>query len=220
MLFWRLINTNLGDDSSVWNVKSKAEIEARLAESVRKSDSEKMGEKSHIAYKLPDITPFLPKLKQYYPESRIVIVRRDAVGTLSSMIEKSWFSDANANANLIWPFVQYEGLKIPYWVSQDDLDKWLAMSELERCAYYYVLVNKAADDVPGHIELKYSDLLQDANGTAKQLAEQLGVSFGCRSQEVIGTIRPTEKTRDKNLFEKLTNKELKEQVEYYSVRSE
>lgn len=215
----RRINCNRGDDSSVWNVKSEQEVSRRLAVSIPKKDSEKQGVYSHIAYKLPDVTPYLADLKRIYPESRIVITRRSAVGTLSSMLEKSWFSDANAQSNLIWPFVQRNGFKIPYWVEPHNVDNWCHMSELDRCAYYYIRINQTADEVPDYFELKYSELLSDASKVATKLASQLGLSFGPRTQEVIDSIKPTDKDRDDVIFKKISE-EFREQVRFYSERSE
>lgn len=214
----RRINCNRADDSSIWNVKTEKEVNARLEKSVRKSDSESKGLNSHIAIKLPDITHYLPKLKSYYPDSKIVIVRRDAVGTISSMIDKRWFSDDNANHNLIWPFVRYNERKIPYFVDTEDREKWCGLSEIDRCAYYYIKINKAADNIPGRIDLKYRKLLDAPNETVNTLASKLGLNFGPRTQEVIEQIKPTVKSRVTELNAKIHN-EFRDELEYYSEQS-
>ena len=74
----RGVNYNRIDDSSIYKVKPEQLIEGRLNTSLRKVDAERFARKSQLAYKTPDIAPFLPQLKKYYPETKIIVTLREA----------------------------------------------------------------------------------------------------------------------------------------------
>ena len=142
----RNLNFNEMDDSSILKVKSKEEIENRLKVSVRKSDAESIFKDHLIAFKMPDAIPYLGKLSSYYPEMKMVVIRRDPVSTINSLVAKGWFADGAADHNFIWPFyVDDNGVRIPYWVGDQDFDQWIEMNEADRCAYYYLRMRDGLD---------------------------------------------------------------------------
>ena len=109
----RSINCNCCDDSSIYSVKGAEQIKRRLNRSIGKVKAELLGADYTLAFKMPDIVPFVPLLLQYYPHTRVVIMIREAVGTLNSLIAKKWFAVENISANMIWPFRLKQGEKIP-----------------------------------------------------------------------------------------------------------
>lgn len=215
----RNINCNCEDDSSIYRVKTEASVHARLDSSIGKTQAERLSGGCTIAYKMPDIVPFLPRIVQYYPDTRVIIVRRGANETLNSMMTKKWFSNEKRNANLIWPFRIYKDFQIPFWVKGDDLDAWVDMTELDRCAYYYIRVNQSLEAIPGRIEVKYHDLTDTPAEIASHLANQLNLSFGEKTPDILRTIKPIQRERDAGLLQKISL-DLLDSVEYYSSLSE
>lgn len=200
----RIINTNRGDDSSIHAVKSVAEIEERLSRSWSKREiMEQVGKKT-LAYKLPNIVPFLQPLMAYYPDSRIIIIRRGAAECIHSLLLKSWFRNDGAQAATAWPFRQVSKWRVPYWVRPGEEEMWCALSELDRCAYYYVLMSQAPPPGKRVMHLRYSDLVTQPASTSRRLAEWLGVEEGVRTQEVLAGIRPTGKPIDSSIIQKIS----------------
>ncbi|MEZ0317551.1 MAG: sulfotransferase [Methylophilaceae bacterium] len=214
----RAINTNRADDSSIYQVKSDDEINSRLNYSIRKQEAEKSAESATIIYKLPNVVPFLPKLADYYPDTRFLIMKRDAVGTINSLIQKSWFSDVNVCTSMVWPYRSYGDVKIPSWVRKNDDALWLDMSEIDRCAYYYILVNEDVSKISNRIELSYQALLLDPQATAHSLAQSFGLNFGTKTQSIIDSIEPAKKERDIDILQKISPT-LAAKVAYYSNES-
>ena len=215
----RSLNTNQVDDSSIFRVKTQAEVNRRLTSSLKKSNFEGSGIRSMLAWKTPDLIPFLGKLIEYYPKMHTVIVKRNAIETINSLIQKGWFSNERNNKNEIWPFILNKNHCIPFWVKPEDYDFWINVSELDRCAYYYIRMNDSLEKLDSVIEIKYSKLLESPYGVTKTLSEKLGLEFGEMTQDIIGTVEASNVTRNMSLISKITS-ELRGKVEYYSELSE
>jgi len=211
----RAINTNRADDSSIYQVKSAEEIDSRLQRSIRKLEAERLTTAATVAYKLPNVIPFLPRLAEYYPHTRFLIMKRDAVGTINSLIEKGWFSDESVRTSMVWPFRLLDGVKIPSWVKEGDDRSWVEMPEIDRCAYYYIRVSEGVEHIPNRIELSYRDLLSDPHATACRLAKVFGLQPGSKTDAIVSSIRPADKVRDMDITHRIDPR-LAQVVAYYS----
>jgi len=210
----RAINCNRKDDSSIYKVKTEALINERLNKSLRKVDGERIAENSRIAYKMPDVVSFLPYLKQYYPNTSVIIMHRQAPYIFNSLLEKGWFNNNMLHhENVVWPNRFLNGLRIPFWVDPNDDDMWYEMDELHRIAYYYI--RQHTEDIHDCIKIKYEKLIENPKSIAMSLAEKLGLQFGDKTAEILSTIRYTKKKRNLAILKKL-EPEIRKKVEYYS----
>jgi len=215
----RAINCNRSDDSSIYNVKSEKEVAFRLQCSLSKNEAEILSKHRTIAYKMPDITIYIPKLIKYYPNMRVVIMVRDAVGTLNSILKKKWFSELNVNNSLIWPFRTYKQIKVPFWVRKKDDELWTKLSELDRAAYYYIRINESINNIIGYTKVKYKQLVNRPKDTIYGLAEKLNLKVGTETEKILQEIKPTAPERDIHILNHI-HSNLKEEVFYYSSLSE
>jgi len=215
----RSLNCNIKDDSSIYKVKSKKFINKRLSRSLKKEDAEKLIKNSYISYKMPDIVPFIPKLKKYYPRTTVIIITRKAHEVINSLIDKNWFSNETLlKKNVTWPNREINNIKIPFWVNPKDDEKWIEMDELHRCAYYYILMNKSICQISTPIIIKYDDLINDPLKTINKLKTNLKISWGEKTKEIIDTLKYPRKKGNINILNKL-NKNFKEEIKYYSNTS-
>lgn len=192
----RFINCNRGDDSSIFSVKNEADIAERLAGSCTKQQAEELVKSRRIAYKLPSIARFFPKLNALYPEHRLILATRKAPEVFNSVFRKGWFDDESLQYNnQIWPCYFVDGRKVPSWVAENDAENWLAMDELHRVAYYYLTANEPLGKFNDLIQVKYDELLANPHDVIFNLAQQLDLSFGEKTEELLTTIgRQNEKT--------------------------
>lgn len=215
----RAINCNIADDSSIFNTKTTQEVELRLRTHFTKEMSQQCSIGSVIAFKIPDIVYTVPKLKEYYPSLRVLVVLRDAVDTINSLLRKRWFSRETPNSDLIWPFATHEGVNVPYWVKDGDEASWVMMSELDRAAYYYIRVNENVVDIPNRIEIKYSDLMRSPEQEIGRVAANLNLNFGDKTKEIMKRIARTEIPRNQSILLGIRS-DLRRKVIFYSSVSE
>ncbi len=199
----RNINCNQADDSSIYRVKSKAEVAARQARSFSKLELQGLAAQHTAAFKLPSLVPFLEQFAAYFPDVRMLYVRRSALECLNSLKHKAWLGDqALATENRVWPLVEYNDRLLPYWVKPADYDFWLGLDEINRCAYYFIEMNRNVD-LPNIIEVHYEELLNNPTSVIGSLAQKLNLEFGDLTQSLIDSIQPTQSQRDFQLLEHL-----------------
>lgn len=214
----RNLNFNRVDDSAVDKVKTADEIERRLKLSLPKAQAEQLALGKTLAYKMPDVIPMVPRVKTYYQETRVVVMLRDAVGTINSVMHKQWFSDETNGKSLIWPFRICKDVRVPFWVKPRDMEYWTTLSELDRAAYYYIRINEDVEHIPGRIEVAYDSLVAQPEETLAAVTEKLNLRFGPKTDEIVAGIRKTKKKRDLFVMDKITS-DLRQRVKHYSDRS-
>jgi hypothetical protein len=186
----RALNCNRADDSSIYKVKSTATIESRLSESKKKTKAAAEALASTIAYKVPDIVPYLKRLKSFYPGSRIVLLKREAGDTINSILRKKWFSDEVLRAGLsIWPNRMRNDTLVPHWVPEKEIDYWIGLDELHRAAYYYAFMTEASNGLQDTFIVDYDKMIENPKTIIEGLASDLGLTFGPRTRAIIGEIK-------------------------------
>jgi len=215
----RAINTNRVDDSSIFATKGETEIAQRLDRSWPKGEAARLAAGRRAAYKIPNIVACIPELRRRYPGMAVIMMVRDAVETIHSLMTKHVFTPDHPSAALPWPFRRDAGAVIPYWVRRGDEALWKELSEIDRCAYYYICMNEAADGSERQLLLKYSELLAAPQAAAERLADFLGVGFGKLTPAVLETIRPTGKLLDRGIIDRISE-QFRARVVELSARAE
>ena len=211
----RYINCNRVDDSSIYKVKSLEEIEERVNNVLSRESIQSRIEKSIIAVKIPNIVYKIPALKAYYPDIKVVIVLRDAVDTLNSLLNKKWFAPEIPRSEVLWPYHDDLDHNIPFWVKKKDFIEWIGMNEIDRAAYYYIRQSENIDAIPDRLEIKYSELMKDPLRQTEELSNSLGLNFGKKTNEIIGQVARKEHNRDYKILKKI-REDYREKVIYYS----
>ena len=212
----RNLNCNRVDDSSIYKVKKESEIKNRQSISLSKIEAENSMLSHQIAWKMPDIVPFVPKLKEYYPKTKVIAITRRAPEVIISLVEKKWHTIETLNKqNLIWPNRFINSIRIPFWVKKEDDILWFEMNELDRCAYHYLRMNEAIKDIPNCKIIKYDELITNPSGTMEKLSKEFQLSWGEKTDEIIRVVKRTKKDRDVKILEKISSP-LREKVEHFS----
>jgi len=200
----RRINTNLGDQSSIYRVKSEREVNARLSESIPRSRLKELAESSVIAIKITDAIRFVSTIQNIYPQMRVVVVHREPIGVLNSLMAKGWFNSENEKKNLTWPVRVVDGCHVPFWVDVGYEKQWMELSALDRCAYYYLHITEAQVELRNKFLVNYDALLREPRTKVRALAEHLELGFGDKTSQFIESIRPTQRDRDLSILKKLS----------------
>lgn len=193
----RSLNCNRTDDSSIYRVKDAAWVESRLSRSVPKRVAARVASGRQLALKIPDVVPFLPKVCEYYPGLRVVLVHRNANDTFNSLMAKRWFSDeAVREGSLIYPRRTVRGIHVPYWVAPEDAAQWAESDELRRVTYYYVRITRVFESITNRIVVDYDQMVNNPDEVVAQLASRLSLTYGARTRDVIQSIRRRERPRE------------------------
>jgi hypothetical protein len=158
-------------------------------------------------------------MRRRYPGMAVVIMVRDAVETIHSLMAKHVFTPGHPNAALPWPFRRDGQEVIPYWVKKGDDALWKELNEIDRCAYYYICMSEGSDAADRQLVLKYSELVTSPLAVAERLAGFLGVGFGERTLSAIETIKPTGKPLDHGIIA-LISDQFRARVVEFSARAE
>jgi hypothetical protein len=216
----RNINLNENDDSSIWHVKSKREINQRLKTSHRKADVTDKAKGRHIAYKLPNMVPYIERFKTYYSAVTIILMVRNPIDTINSLMKKGWFTDDSlSNENRLWPTILYQDQNIPHWVEPSMFEEWINMTEVDRCGYYF-LRNFKKDISKSTIMVNYDYFVWNSEFAMKKICSELGLKKGEQSDTILRKIYKRDKNRNKKILEKLNNNIRKKVIEAEKVLSE
>ncbi len=186
----RTINCNRRDDSSIYNCKSVDLINKRLDYSFSKIETQELARHSTIAYKMPFIVPYLPKIREYYPGTRIVVIARNAVDVIYSIRTMGWFKDEVLfDQNLLWPYRIQGDMKAPFFVRKADVERWCQMDEVNRIAYYYIRMYEGLEKISDLTVVHYEDLVADPAERVMKLRERLGLRSGAMTDEIINSVK-------------------------------
>ena len=211
----RRINTNRWDDSSIYRIKSKEEINERLSKSWNKIDGGFQGKlkKAKIILKMPDIIYALNKIKTAGIANLIIISTvRNPYANIISLMKKNWFSKEGLESGRIFPTTKREtGIYLPTWALVT-AEKFVAMTNIQRCALYIEIMY---DEIRS---LKDTDLISYKLFTTnkdyrKSLSKRLRLREGSKTEEINSEIRKSEvlsqttvETIKKEIGEELTEK--------------
>ena len=131
-------------------------------------------------------------------------MKRDVIGTMNSLLAKKWFADDGEKGNVIWPYRMCLGHKIPFWVPECDSDKWVKLSEIDRCAYYYIQVNENVSKIQNRKDISYTALLADPMEVSRSISKWLNLQFGEKTIEIVKRIQATNKERDLGIINKVS----------------
>ncbi len=205
----RSLNCNQADDSSIYNVKSHQEINARLNATLGKAAVMERQEKHRIAFKMPDILPYLNRIRQYYPGTQFVIIEREPSAVIKSVIAKGWFTDKSLKqGQLLWPNYRWttrsgETYFLPFWLNTDDAQQWLDYAEHDRAAFYCLHMTVLGRSVDKATLINYQDLVSKPSTVLNTLLTALQLTEGPKTQTIMGEIF-ADKPVDKTLLSSIT----------------
>ena len=201
----RNLNHNRFDDSSIFSVKEEIDIEKRKNKSLGKMEAVKIASNKIIAYKIPNIVHFFPKLLSYYPKTTLVVIKRNPIYIINSLIAKGWFRNENLAKSLNPLFYEYKKNNIPFWVKQHDADLWIDMNEIDRCAFYYSLFQDYENKIEKKIVVNYDELIKNPSKCVDELANSLNLKYGNKTKQIITSIKSTKINRDLNIINKVSS---------------
>lgn len=196
----RCLNTNRTDDSSVFRAKPAAEIEARLNTAFRRPDICRVAATRRFAHKTVDVTPYLGRFRSYYPDAPVIALVRKPASVIVSVMGKGWNTDEHINGQArVFPLKRPGNPNVPYWVPDADIDRFLGMSELDRCVYYYCRMFEGIAEAEDFTVVDYDRFVRAPKAAFDRLIGGLGLSYGPMTAELVGKVAEPERDRSVDL---------------------
>jgi hypothetical protein len=188
----RRLNFNEHDQSCVLSSLTRAEVEARLARTHRHIDLVPRAAQHRLAVKMPETIPALERLRSYYPEMTFLVMLRRPESVIASLLERGWYSAkqmVEVGGDWVFRDTSLTPLKIAPWVTDDLIPKFVAASEIERCAMCYVEQYRYLAGRKDCLIVDYDQLVAAPHAYFGRVAEQLGERFGERTVSLLDAIR-------------------------------
>ncbi|MBU0571713.1 MAG: sulfotransferase [Candidatus Omnitrophica bacterium] len=170
------------DHSYIGKMKSSTEIDHFVSgfQSRQDVDDYMRDNDVTIVFNLAEINPYIDLLKEVYPKAKIVHMNRNPFVVADEVDAKEWFSDQSINApgnKQIFLHVDTGNGKryIPFWVAEEDVDRFVDMTSEER-AFYYILrqyqltaeaISRSNSD--NIVFIDYEDLINDPAGCLRAI---------------------------------------------------
>jgi len=191
----RNFNFNLNDDSNVYNSYSKDEVKRRMSKSWSREELNVVANEYRVAYTLPEAIFFLKIIISSFPDTKFVVAYRNPESTIRSLKNKGWYSNYALQSNVISGLnsTLYKEFYMPFWLPKENFDKWIALSELNRCAYCYWLTYKELELFLDEVILvDYDAMVADPEIQLQTLHAQLGTKSGPLTSQILATIENRE----------------------------
>ena len=197
----RRLNFNQQDESSVFRAKTVAEIENRIKGSSRRNDVFWQAQRTKIAYKMPDIVPYVSKLKSYYPAMKVIVLFREPEAVVDSLVKRGWFqTDASASERVQGPWKAFSP-DMAFWVPNGTEQQWRSASSLERAYLYYnwayeplLLLNPA-----NVLVVNYDNLVSYPAREFERVRAYVGAPAGSLTEKVVASIKEPPATTSRTL---------------------
>lgn len=185
----RRLNFNHRDDSNIERAKSPEEIALRLDSQYRRADLFSQAVGHRIAFKMPEVLGYLPRLHRAYPQMRMVVMWREPEAVVDSLIQKNWYgTDVETSRTTQGPWRSL-GPDVPFWLPEAQRERYLGASELERLYLYYVLMYGKLWQMPWALVVDYDLLVSEPDRQFERVCQYIGEPrWTVRTTEVMATI--------------------------------
>ncbi len=195
-------NMRPGDDSSIYHMKSKDEIESKWNSNGRaKSSVDRIGDSmGKLIFKSPATYSIIMPIMRRYPNIKVVEITRDLRSVFNSIKAKKWFNSEVLAEDYppFYPFFQDEaGLYIPYYMPEEVKKKWSQWSEEDRIIKVLEILTNIKNKTEANIMKNFSDrfinirfeeLIKNKEQTLGKISNFLGMKNGTKTENIMKSI--------------------------------
>jgi len=142
-----------------------------------------------LAFKIPNIVNRLGDLKQCYPGIHCVSTIRHPDEVVRSTIQRGWYRDATISYSSSGSLRETAKGRVPAYIQEADAGRWLALSEADRCYDFFCQVYALEYLNPSVLVVDFEGFCNEPYHVASELAEQIGVSFGEKTKELLDSVK-------------------------------
>lgn len=190
----RRLTFNPRDTSYIYRVKTRDEIEQRFVAPRRRTEFFQLLERQRLACKITDLVPRLSQVAKWYVAAKFVVLVRNPMDVVSSIIDRGWFSDRTLTGTpAIWPFYRVGKYQIPFWLKPDDRREWLGLNEVNRCLFYFNAMYAEITVAENVRVIDYGRLVRDPQREFGALIRWLDAARGPYTAKILDGVKPQER---------------------------
>jgi hypothetical protein len=198
----RHLNLNENDESCVYHARSREEIAERLARSHSFRDLFPRTLEHRLAFKVPGAVQELGLLRQYYSEMTFLVMVRRPQDFIASVMGRGWCSDRQLEqpqGDYVFHRTPITAKKVPAWVPVEVVEEFLELSEIERCAEFFISQYRHLIGRTDCLVVDYDAFVRDPGTSFFRIAERLGESFGSLTSNLLRSVREPPQDRGASL---------------------
>ena len=185
----RYVNFNRHDDSYIHKAKSEENIAARLASAHRHAELVELARHHVVAFKIPEMVPYVGALRSYYGGMRVVVTVRQPEAVVASLLRKGWYADSRLRGESNkWPLKRRPDVNLPFWVPDEYDERWITMNEVERCCLSYAFQYEGLVDRREVAVVDYDNFVANPRPAFAALTATLGLEHGARTETLLANV--------------------------------
>ncbi|MCK4589159.1 MAG: sulfotransferase [Nanoarchaeota archaeon] len=206
MILLRRGNFKPGEKSTVWDKKEPKKIFERLINVRTRTDVKDYieKEKSVLLINLGHIIPFIPFLKEVFPECKIIHIIRNGFDVAKHIAKKQWFTinalkqpDNNYCLYRTYATTNSENYQVPWWVREGEEEKFIYLNDFAKGLYYWIREYEISETEINHfkcenssdyMEIKFEDLIESPTEIVEKVTEFTNLKLTQRAYFMISRL--------------------------------
>ena len=204
----RQINLNKNDDSFYLNFKKNLKFKTKEFDIFKKN---KTVPRSKIIIKIPGLVEEVIELKKIFKHFKFIIIERNGVELVSSIIRKNWFKQNFDNRH--FPYIKNKSNIYPFWLKKKHFKFWKSLNYYERAAFYVIefkkIINKKKNK--NIFKISYDQLISNPHTIVNRISKKFNLQ---KTQKTFSLLNKIKKRKRKtiHLEKKIRKNLLKELV--------
>tara|TARA_A100001015_G_scaffold303029_1_gene391999 strand:+ start:9292 stop:10161 length:870 start_codon:yes stop_codon:yes gene_type:complete len=201
----RQINLNKDDDSFYLNFKENLKIKKNHFDIFKKN---KIVPRSKIIIKIPGLIKEVIELKKYFNNFKFIIIERNGLEILSSIIKKNWFKKDHDNRH--FPYIKYKEKCYPFWLKKKYFKSWKKFSSSDKAAFYVIQLKKIINKNKKIYKINYDQLVSNPIEIINDISRKFNL---LKTPKTVSLLKKIKKRKNKKIdLRKKIRKDLFDQL--------
>lgn len=188
------LNMNRHNESFLFHSSTVSSYRKRVRHNNDHEALVELSKEKLVAIKIPEMMPYIERYKELFPDAKTLITLREPEGVIASLLVKGYFSDQRTYVlpkkwpNLVGP----KGSFLPFWLKDNQVDRWLASSEADRCCLAYIAQYETYKKCLTDGIIDYDEFCNNPRKYFDGLAQANGWEYGGKTEELLSQVRPNQ----------------------------
>ncbi len=201
----RQINLNKDDESFYLNFKENLNIKTKQFDIFKKN---KIVPRTKIIIKIPGLIQEVIELKKYFKNFKFIIIERNGLEILNSIIKKNWFKKNHDNRH--FPYIKYKKKFYPFWLKKKNFKVWRKLNSFDKAAFYTIQLKKIINKNKKLYKINYDQLVSNPGRVINDISRKFNLQ---KTSKTVSLLKKIKKRKNKRIdLKKKIRKDLFDQL--------